>query len=77
METTSVVLMVLSICVGIPGVIALAVASMYRVSVRRVRRAERVKVLERTVVEALPVQPAEARGEAVVKESTEEHVQVA
>lgn len=76
MEVTSVVVLVLAVCIGIPGVIALAVAGVYRVSDRRARRAERVKVLEGTVAEALPEQPAEAGGEAVVKESTKEPVQV-
>jgi len=45
METTLGILMVLGIFVGIPAVIGFAIAGVYITSDRRVRRAERAKVL--------------------------------
>ena len=45
METTLAILMVLGIFIGIPAVIGFAVAGVYILSDRRVRRAERAKVL--------------------------------
>ncbi len=76
METTSIILIVLGIFIGIPAVIALATASMYRVGERRTRRAERIKALELTVAETQSEQPLEARGEAAAKEMTKESVPV-
>ena len=46
METFLAILMVLGIFVGVPVLIGLAIASMYVLSDRRVRRAERAKALE-------------------------------
>jgi hypothetical protein len=58
METTLAVLVILGIFVGIPAVVGLAIAGMYIMSDRRVRRANRVKALE-TATEALPQETAD------------------
>jgi flagellar biosynthesis component FlhA len=50
METGLAILMVLGIFVGIPALIGIAIGSMYLMSNRRVRRAERAKALEEAEV---------------------------
>lgn len=69
METALAILMVLGIFAGIPAVIGFAIAGVYILSDRRIRRAERAKTVE-AVAEALRGQPAEAVG----KEASKEHV---
>jgi len=63
METTLAILMVLGIFVGIPAVIGFAIAGIYMLGDRRVRRAKRAKAL--------------AEAEAVAKEPARESVTVA
>lgn len=77
METALAILMVLGIFVGIPALIGFAIAGVYILSDRRVRRAERAKAVEEMVAEALYEKPAEAHVEAVAKEATREPVRVA
>ena len=76
MELALASMMVLGIFVAIPAVIGFAIVGAYILSDRRIRRAERAKAVKATA-EALRVEPAEIRGEAVVKEATKEHVLVA
>lgn len=72
METTLAILMVLGIFVGIPAIIGFAIAGVFILRDRRVRKAERAKTVE-GVAEALREQPAEA----VAKEADREHAPVA
>ena len=76
METGPIVLVALSIFVGVPSVIALAIATAYRVSSRRALRAERIEARETAVAEVLSERPAEAHDEALAKEPAREPVQV-
>ena len=75
MGTTLAILMVLGIFVGVPALIGFAIAGMYILSDRRVRRAERVKALEEAAG-ILVEQPAEVQGEAAVEEPANEGVPV-
>lgn len=63
MELTLAILMVLGIFVGVPAVIGFAIAGIYFMSDRRVRRMKRAKALE--------------EAEAVAKNNAKEHAPVA
>ena len=52
METTLAILMVLGIFIGIPAVIGFAIAGVYILSDRRVRRAERTKAVAKELTRA-------------------------
>ena len=67
METALAILMVLGIFVGIPALVGFAIAGVYILSDRRVRRAERAKALEKAG-EVLQEQPAEASAKASTRE---------
>ncbi len=76
METTLAILMVLGIFVGVPALVGLIIVGVVIWSDRLPRRAERAKAME-AAVEGLGDELAETHGEAVAKEPTKEHIQVA
>ena len=74
METTLAILMVLGIFVGIPAVIGFAIAGVYILSDRRVRRAERAQTLEEAVHAAEDMVTEAAREQATAGQKTNKPV---
>lgn len=61
MEMTLAILIVLGIFVGIPAVVGFAIAGVYIMSDRRVRRAERAKALAKAEAQEMVEQPVRVK----------------
>ena len=76
MEVATMVILVLAIFVGIPAVIAIATAIMFRTSNRLTHRAKRIETMMNTATEAAREQTAETHIESATEELTEASIQV-